>query len=400
MSTTTLELALIEMPGVQTRLTAEEEQVLLQTLREARTLSTGPQAEAFEAEFAAYIGSADAVALSSCSAALEMAAMLSGLEAGDEVIIPAHTFCATAVPFGRTGAAIKWADIEPDTRVVCPRSIEAMISPRTRVIVAVHLYGLPCDMDAIMALARKHDIMVVEDCAQAPGTRYKGRRVGSIGDFGCFSFHTHKNITTLGEGGMLTVDEKQHARTARRLRWMGVWPFERQREHYWLPAMNDVVEPISGRWPCNYCMGEPNAAVGRLLIRRLDAINQQRREQARRFIDALAGYPELSFQGIPAGREHAYHLLSARYDGPRGHTRDDLINLLYHKYQLKAIIQYWPLNRTELFGKFGFQPADVPHTDRFFDNMISFPWWTGMSEETLDDMARRTRCALDELRLA
>ncbi len=398
-TTTDQDLQLIEMISVQTRLTSEEEQALLKVLREALTLATGPQGEAFEKEFAAYAGSGDAVCLSSCSSALELSAILTELEPGDEVIIPAHTFVATAVPFGRTGATIKWADIDADTRVASPSSIESLITDKTKVIVAVHLYGLPCDMDAIMAIADARGIAVVEDCAQAPGAVYKGKRVGAIGHFGCYSFHTHKNINTLGEGGMLTVRNPDHGRAARRLRWMGNWPIEGERDRYWVPAMADLVEPIPGRWPVNYCMGEPNAAVGRMLIKRLDAINAQRREQAARFMNYFADYPELSFQAVPDGCEHAYHLMNARYDGEAyGKTNDDLIDCLYNKYKIKAIVQYWPLNRSDLFKKFGFDDAVVPETDRFFDNMVSFPWWSDMGDDLIDDMATRTRSALDEMR--
>ena len=388
----------IEMPAVQTRLTAQEEQILLRVLREADTLSAGPEGDAFEVEFAAFTGAADAVAVNSCSSALELAAVLSGVGPGDEVIVPAHTFVATAVPFARHGVTIRWADIDPDTRVVTARTIEPLLTGRTKVIVVVHLYGLAADVDPIMELARAHDVQVVEDCAQAPGARYKGRRVGAIGRFGCFSFHTQKNMTTLGEGGMLTVQDAQDGVRARRLRWMGNWPFEGARARYWVPAMGNLVEPIPGRWPFNYCMGEPNAAVGRAVLKRLDAINDQRNVQARRFIGALRDCPELSFQRIPEGCGHAYHLMSARYDGAAGKTRDDLIDLLYTKYKVKTVVQYWPLHRAELFKKFGFGEARVPQADRFFDNMLSFPWWSDMPDETIDELARRVRCAVQELR--
>ncbi len=389
----------IQMPGVQTRLNREEEQKLLQVLREANTLATGPEGEAFEKEFAAFTGCTDAVALNSCSSALELSAVLSGIGPGDEVIIPGHTFVATAVPFARHGVTIRWADINPETRVTDAGSIAKLITKNTKLIVVVHLYGLAADMDPIMELAEKHDLTVVEDCAQAPGAHYKGKRVGSIGHFGCFSFHTHKNITTLGEGGMLTVRDGPHGVAARRLRWMGNWPFEEERTHYWEPAMNDLVEPLPGRWPVNYCMGEPNAAVGRLLLRRLDAINEQRQYQARRFMEALKDYPELSFQYVPEKCEHVYHLMPVRYDGaPYGKTRDDLIEAMYEKYNLKAIVQYWPLNRSGLFRSFGWDQADIPVSDHYYDNMIGFPWWSDMPDALIDDMAERTRLALEILR--
>ena len=389
----------IEMPGVQTRLNAKEEQALLRVLREANTLSAGPEGEAFEKEFAAFAGSGDAVAVCSCTSALELAAVLAGIGPGDEVIVPAHTFVSTAVPFARTGATLRWADSDPDTRLVTAGTIAPLVTTRTRVVLVVHLYGLAADMGPIMDLAEKHDLVVVEDCAQAPGARCGGRRVGTFGHYGCFSFHTHKNVTTLGEGGMLTVRGAEDARRARRLRWMGNWPFEHEREHYWQPAMGNLVEPIPGVWPFNFCMGEPNAAVGRLLLKRLDAVNEQRRAQAARFQDALKTFPELVFQAVPDGCEHVYHLMATRYDGqPFGRTRDDLIELLERKYRVKCIVQYWPLYRSELFRKLGCGAANVPEADRFFDNMISFPWWSDMPDDVIDEMARRTGEALGELR--
>ena len=393
----------ITMPGVQTRLSAEEEQELLRVLREANSLAVGvggaPENDAFERDFREFSGCADAVAVSSCTSALELAAVLTGLGPGDEVIVPAHTFVATAVPFARTGATVRWADIDPDTRVISAETIAPLVSDRTKVVVVVHLYGLPADMDPIMALAAKHEFVVVEDCAQASGAIYKGRRVGSIGHFGCFSFQTHKNMQTLGEGGMLTVREADHAVRARRMRWMGIWAWDGQRDKDWVPAGNNLVEPIPGRWPANYCMGEPNAAVGRMMLRRLDAISQQRRHQAGRFMTALSDCPELSFQHVPDGCQHVYHLMAARYDGqPYGRGRDDLMILLREKYQLQCIVQYWPLNRAELFQSFGFGHADVPETDRFYDNMISFPWWSDMPDNLIGDMADRTRQAIEELR--
>ncbi len=393
----------IRMPGVQTRLSSDEEQELLRVLRESNSLSVGAggctENDAFETDFTQFVGCSDSVAVSSCTSALELSATLTGLGPDDEVIMPAHTFIATAVPFARTSANIRWADIDPGTRVINADTIRPLITKRTKVVVVVHLYGLPADMDSIIALADQHGFFVIEDCAQAPGAIYKGRRVGSIGHFGCFSFQTHKNMQTLGEGGMLTVRDKQHGEQARRLRWMGIWPWKGKREKSWIPAGNDIVEPIPGRWPVNYCMGEPNAAVGRMMLKRLDKINDGRRRQAIRFMEALSDYPELCFQHVPNDCHHVYHLMAARYDGQSsGHHRDDLFILLQDKYQLHAIVQYWPLNRSELFQKFGFGDANVPETDRFYDNMISFPWWSDMSDELIDDMARRTCKAIDELR--
>jgi len=139
-------------------------------------------------------------------------------------------------------------------------------------------------------------VSVVEDCAQAPSAQYKGKRVGSIGVFGCFSFHSQKNITTLSEGGMLILSKSKLALVARRIWWMLNWPFDGNRAKYWRPAMSNLVVPMAGRWPRNYCMGEPNYVIGRLLVRRLDKVNAQHQRQAIRPIAALQELPELKLK--------------------------------------------------------------------------------------------------------
>ena len=214
----------IPFSGRSHNYTDGEISIAVEAMRTAVPLTQGSYLRAFEENFRQYTGTEHAFAVSNATAGLELAAQLCQFQTGDEVIIPAHTFVASAVPFGRTGATIRWADIDPDTRLISAQSVQSLISPRTKLIVAVHLYGLPADMDALVALAEQHRLMVVEDCAQAPGAKYKGRRVGSIGDFGAFSFQTAKNIQTLGEGGMLAVRDPNHARQARRMRWMGNWP--------------------------------------------------------------------------------------------------------------------------------------------------------------------------------
>ena len=396
-------LTMIEGPPVGTPLNEEEIEAMVDAVRSGRSLGIGgaggPENDAFEKEFTEFTGCAVSVAVNSGSSALELAALLTRVGPGDEVILPAHTFVSSAVPFGRTGATLKWADIDPGTHLLSAKSVESIITPRTKVIVAVHLYGLPVEMDPIMALAEKHGLLVVEDCAQAPGAKYKGHRVGSIGDFGCFSFHTAKNITTLGEGGMLTARDPRHGLEARRMRWMGNWPFEGNREKDWIPAGSNLVEPYPGGWPVNFCMNVPAITIGRLLLKRLDKINDQRRRQAKRFIDALSDYKEIDFQHVPDHCEHAYHLMVSQYDAPStGHSRDDLFKLMREKYRVKVIVQYWPLYHSELFASHGFGEANVPETDRFYASMVSFPWWSDMGDDLLDDMADRTRRGLDEFK--
>lgn len=389
----------VDFPAVQTRLNSEEEAVVMEVIRNSPTWSQGEQQSAFEQEFTRYVGCADSLAVSSCTSALEMASVLCGITPEDEVILPAHTFVSSAVPFARTGARLVFADIDPATRLMSAEHVSSCLTEKTKVIVVVHLYGLPADMDPILCLAQERGLKVVEDVAQAPGAIYKGRRTGSMGDFAAFSFHNQKNISTLGEGGMLTVSDPADGERARKLRWMGNWPFPGDRERYWVPAMGNLVSDIHGVWPFNFCLSEVQCAVGRHLLRRLDAINGRRQVQADSIRAALVDFPELSFQKVSDGHLHAYHLLVAHFDSTRTQgTRDDLIELLHRDYGIKCIVQYWPLYRSELFQSFGYGNIRLPNTDTFFDNMISFPFWSDMPEKTLDYMGDSIRSALQRLR--
>lgn len=385
----------VEMPAVQTRHNDQEIEAVTRLMREGSSYSQGQELLAFEAEFAACMGAPHALGVANASAALEICALLSGIGPGDEVIIPGHTFVASAVPFGRTGARIVWADIDPETRTLSAETVRRCLTERTRVVVAVHLFGLCAEIEPIAELCREHGIVLVEDCAQAPGAQRGGRNAGTFGDFGCFSFHTHKNLTTLGEGGMLLCRDGGMDTDARKIRWMGNWPIETPREKYWVPAMGDLVSSRPGVWPLNCCLGEIQCAVGRAILHRLEAINASRRSQAQRFIAALSDCPELRFQKVTEPRAHVYHLMAAVV---RGINRDALIESLLKDHEVKTLVQYVPLYRTPLFKALGHGEANCPQCDHCFDNMISFPWWTDMPEDVLGYMIDSTRSAVMKLR--
>lgn len=377
----------------------EDIAAVVEAMKHADPLTQGKYQELFEKKFAEYNGSKNCFAVSSCTAALELSAILCRLTREDEIIIPAHTFAATAIPFARTGAKIVWADIDPDTRVVSAETLRPLITKRTKAIVVVHLYGLMAPMPEIMELARKHNIRVVEDCAQAPGANINGKKSGTFGDFACFSFHTHKNMSTLGEGGMLVVKDDSLAKLVPGLRHNGMRPFDYPREQYWVPAMGNVDFDIDLFWPYNFCIGEIQCAVGIKLLDRLDSMNEDRRARAKRVLDAFADYSELQFQKSPKGHYHCYHLLSALYDGSRyGKTNHDFIELMAFTYGVKVIVQYHPLYRYPMFVKAGFDKANCPNTDRFFDNMVSLPFHHWMPESEFEYMIESTKKTLDRLR--
>src|SRR5579872_301013 len=177
----------------------------------------GSEVAAFETEFAEYSSVRHAVAVNSGTSALHLALLAAGVGAGDEVITTPFTFYATVAAIGYVGAIPVYVDIDPATYNLDARRVEAAITPRTRAILVVHLYGQPADMDSILEIARRRNVMVIEDAAQAHGAEYKGRRVGGIGDLGCFSFYPTKNLGAAGEGGMVTTNNPDYARTLRSL---------------------------------------------------------------------------------------------------------------------------------------------------------------------------------------
>lgn len=379
--------------------TEDEINTVVEVMRRAETLTQGRHLADFESKFAGYHAAANSFAMTNCANALELSATLARLGPGDEVIMPAHTYCASAIPFARTGAKLVWADIDPQTLLISAVSIRALITPRTKAIVVVHLYGLMAEMDEISALAHQHGCLLVEDCAQALGAGYKGRKAGDYGDFACYSLHGQKNMTTLGEGGLLRVKAPELAKLVPGLRHNGHIGYSSTREHYWQPAMTNVDVDMEGVWPFNYSLSEAQCALGAKMLDRLDDINAVRRRRGEAFRAALADFHELVFQHVPAHCEHVHHLMPARYDGQQtGRHRDDFISLMVYEYGIKVIVQYYPLYRYPLFIKNGFGAANCPHTDHFFDNMVSFPFHQWMSDADFNYMIDSTRMVLQRLR--
>jgi perosamine synthetase len=375
----------VNFPARMRTYTEAEINAVVNVMRNAEAQTQGEYLRRFEADFKAYTEANHAFAVDNCTNALHMAATLCKLGPGDETIIPAYTFCATAIPFGSTGAKIVWADIDPATWVVNPDDIEKKITPRTKAIVVVHLLGMPVNMPAVMDVARKHNLKVVEDCAQAPGASLNGQKVGTFGDFGCFSFHGAKNITTLGEGGVLTVQSDADASLVPGLRHNGVRGFPAGRERYWVPAMSNVDLDLLPYWPENFSIGEAQCALGSELLKTLDESNDKTIAQAARLRTALVDIPEIAVASIPDGYRHIFHQFVMHFDGSAfGKNRNDLLDFLTGEAGIRAIVQYHPLYRYPLFQKLGAGEQDCPTLEGWWDNSFSFPWWIGMPDDTLD----------------
>jgi len=380
--------------------TQEQIDAVVKVMSKIQGQTQGPVMAEFEAKFKDYVGANHAFAVDNATNALRLAAILCRLNPGDEVIIPAYTFCATAIPFGKTGAKIVWADIDPVTWVVDPKDIERKITDRTRALVVVHLLGMPVNMPAVMELAEKHNLRVVEDCAQAPGASINGQKVGTFGDFGCFSFHGAKNMTTLGEGGMLTVKNDADAKLVAKLRHNGCCAWTMERDRYWLPAMSNVdVDPEMEIWPNNFCVGEAACACGIEGLKVMDETNDVLIAQRDKIRDIMSDTPEISLAKEPEGYRHIIHQFIMHFDGSAfGKDRNDLLDVITAEYGVRCIVQYYPLYRYDLFKKLGAGEHDCPVLEGWWDNSFSFPWWAYMEDETIEYMTSSLKAAIAKLK--
>lgn len=389
----------VNFSGTGHRYTENEIDAVIQAMQNSDPLTQGTNRDVFEKNFCQYNGNKYAFAVCNATAALELAAQMCIFQKGDEIIAPSHTFTSSVYPFIKKGASVVWADIDLHTRVITLDTIKKCVTTKTKAIVAVHLYGfiIP-DIEKIAHFAKENNILLIEDVAQAMGTQINGRKAGTFGDFGIFSFHSHKNMTTLGEGGMLSVSEKKYADIIPMLRHNGHCAFNYDREHYWLPAMGELDLPLlDGQelMPNNYCLGEIECALGSELLKRLDEMNAYKRKRAIRFINEFKDFDDLEFHYIDDER-HNYHLLVAYVKQGK---RDEIMKKLVYEKKIKCVVQYYPLNRYPLYKRLGFGTANCPNADRFFDNMISFPFQHWMSDEDFEYMIEATKEVMVELKL-
>lgn len=370
----------IPFAGIGARYTEEDKKVVFDAMDATTTFTQGEYQLEFEKNFSSFVGTKHAFATSSALGALDISAMLCQFQEGDEVICPAHTYAASAYPFAKYGAKIVWADINADTFVIDLNQIEKVFTPKTKAIIVVHLYGLPANMHEIMQFAKDKNILVIEDCAQAIGATINQSQVGSFGDIGVFSFQSHKNISTLGEGGMITTNNDAFATLIPGLRHNGHKPYNRpDPNYYWLPAMVNLDFDISNIWPDNYCLGEVQCALGNQMIKRVDQIIKVRKERFHKFKEAFANMP-IKIQEIPEGYLSAHHLLPFQNLHPRL-SRDEIIHKLAYEYGIQCVVQYYPLYRYPLFHKAGFGSLGLKNTDNFFDNMVSIPFHYWLEDE-------------------
>jgi perosamine synthetase len=363
-----------------------------------KALTQGFFVQQFEKDLAKYVGVEQMHATMSCAHSLDLCTMLIEINLDDEIIIPAHTYCATAIAFARRGAKIVWGDIDSRFLTLSPESIKKLITKKTKAIVLVHLYGLISpQINEIVDLCSKNNIILIEDCAQSLGAFYDNKSCGTFGDIACFSFHAQKNLTTLGEGGAITVKNKGLSELIPALRLNGHTKFQNQGEYYWLPAMTNVEMQIQNTYPIKSTMNESQGAVGSLLLKRLNSLTDERRKRALHYRKELEEYPEILFQAYETETSHSHHLLPVKIKSKK-FNRDDLIKKLYDKYAIKAIIQYYPLNRYDLFKNMGHLEGELKSTNEYFDNMMSIPFSTIQSWDQIEYIISSIKYSIDELK--
>ena len=276
--------------------------------------------------------------------------------------------------------------------------LKKKITKKTKAIVFVHLYGYAVDISPIKNFLKKRKIIIIEDCAQALGAEIKKKKVGTQGDFACYSFHAQKNITTLGEGGMLYFKNTKLTKVLKQMRHNGHCDFDFKRKKYWLPAMGNLDFELKNKWPFKFTLSEIQCAAGIRMINKLDKLNALRLNRAKKAMKILNKCKELSFNKNHKNKRHVYHLLSAYVEPTKKIDRDKLIKILFEKYKIKCAVQYYPLNRYELFKKNGFGKANCPNTDKFFDNMISFPFHIWMKSNEFNYLVNSIKKALFDLK--
>ncbi len=335
---------------------------------DASSFIMGPAVGEFEAAFAGFCCADHAIGVSSGTSALHLALAACGVGPGDEVITIPNTFIATAEAATMLGAKVVFVDINPATYTLDASRLDAAITDRTKAIIPVHLHGNPTDMAPIMEIARKRGIRVVEDCAQAHGAEYKGSRVGTIGDIGCFSFFPGKNIGAFGDAGAVVTNDAELAASVRMLRNHGR---EGKYEHL-RPGYNERMDTL-------------HAAILSVKLPHLEDWNAKRREHAAQYSKQLAGAPVTLPVETP-GCKHVYHLFVVRHP-----DRDSLQKFLKGRAIATGVHYPLPLHLQPAYGDLGYSEGDFPHAEKAAKEILSLPIFPEMTVEQVEEVVEAVK---------
>jgi len=374
----------------------EEAEAMLHVLsRNAPT--SGDECIAFEREFAEYCGVKQACCCSNGTAALFLSLVALDIKPGDRVITTPLTWIATAAAAATLGAEVVFVDVDPKTYNLDPNRLAEAITPNTKAVLPVHLYGQCADMDAILALANEHGFAVVEDACHALGARYKDRMAGSMGATGCFSFHEQKNISTLGEGGIvLTNDEALFERIAL-YRSHCARVYGKSTKYC---SIDETKFPMGKRFwwqdfdDCgyNFRMTDIQAAVGRVQLKKLDELNARRIQNAAYLTEHLSDVPGLVLPVVQPECKHVFHLYPVQIDAEEfGMDKDDFILAMLNEYGIKVGTHYNPLNWTQAFQKRGFTRGMYPVAEAAAERLVTLPLHPRQTPEALEYLVASIR---------
>jgi perosamine synthetase len=377
---------------------ADEEAAMLAVLRKNAPTS-GDACIQFEHEFAGYCGTTHARAVSNGTAALFLALRALGVGPGDRVLTTPLTWIATAAAGATLGAEVDFVDVDPRTYNMDMAQVEAKLTPNTKAVLPVHLYGQCCDMDTLRALGARHGFAIVEDACHAPGATWNGEQAGSMGTFGCFSFHEQKNISTLGEGGMITCNdaglfEQVSLYRSHCTRVYGAStkycaldeakrPMGRQ---FWFQDFDDVGY--------NFRMTDMQAAVGSVQLRKLNALNARRAAVARQLNEALSGVPGLVLPHVRPEAEHVWHLYPLQLLPEFGVGKEDFVCRMLHEHGIKIGTHYIPLHLTTAFQKRGGRKGQLPVAEGLYERLVTLPLHPRLTDVGVEHLVQSIRaCA-------
>ena len=351
---------------------------LIEEVLDSGFLVQGKYVAQFEQQVADYLGVKHAIAVSSGTAALHLSLIALGLGAGDEVIVPTYTFPATANVVELVGAKPVLVDVDLETYNIQVEEIERAISTNTKAIITVHLFGNPADMDPIMEIAKKHDLWVIEDAAGALGSTYKGRKCGTIGHVGCFSFHPRKIITT-GEGGMVVTNEDDVAEQIRSLRNHG------------MKVIGEKIDFIAAGF--NYRMNELEAVLGIIQMRDIQEIISERQRLAGLYMDALKSVPGIAFQKILPDCTTVWQAFVVRF---RDRDSGPILKFL-RDANIEANIGTYAIHLLQCYSeKYGYKPTYYPNAAELWDRTIALPFYNGMTFQDVMDVVKTLEVVLNE----
>lgn len=356
---------------------------------EAAWLGTGPKVAAFEKRIAEYKGVRHAIAVNSCTAGLHLSCLVLDLGPGDEVIVPAMTFCATVNAVIHAGATPVLVDVEPTTFNLDPEQLLQRITPRTKAIMPVHFAGRPCNMNALTAICRQHNLKIIEDCAHAIETEYGGEKAGRFGDCGVLSFYSTKNIVT-GEGGMILTNNSEIAGRLKVLALHGMSQDAWKRfsddgyKHY------EVVEV-----GYKYNMMDLQAAIGIHQIQRVETYWQRRRQIWEEYNDAFSGLPVCLPAPLETGSRHALHLYTLLIDENKSPVTRDQFMLALHRRMIGTGVHYRAIPTHPVYQqRFGWQPEHYPVADAIGRATVSLPLSAKLTEADVGDVIKAVRDTL------